>query len=264
MTLVPVLMYHSVGKPRDSRFRHWVVSPSLLAEQLASLTESGYELIGLTEWASRKDKGKCVVLTFDDGYADFREHALPVITSLRARATVYIVTGYVSGQARWLPFEAERSRPIMTWDDLQAVEHCGIEIGSHGHHHIELDAVSPGIAENDVRKSRDALTRRGFSPRSFCYPHGYANRKVRDIVAAAGFTTACIVGRGLADSEHDLLRVRRVAVGHRTTPEALLRSFRGPAVPTAARLREAAQPTWRLTRRLRSITRTSVPVGMGQ
>jgi len=264
MTLTPVLMYHSVGQPRDERFRHWVVSPSLLSDQLSCLAESGYELIGLTEWASRKDDAKCAVLTFDDGYADFTEHALPVLTSLRARATVYVVTGYVGGQARWLPFKAERGRPIMTWEDLQAVEDCGIEIGSHGHHHIELDAVPPGLAENDVRKSRDALTRRGFSPCSFCYPYGYANRKVREIVAAAGFTTACIVGRGLADSEHDLLRVRRVAVGHRTTPETLLRRFHGPAVPAAARLREAAQPTWRLTRRLRSIARTSALSGVGK
>jgi peptidoglycan/xylan/chitin deacetylase (PgdA/CDA1 family) len=264
MTLVPVLMYHSVGQPRDERFRHWVVSPSLLADQLSCLAESGYELIGLTEWAGRRDGAKCAVLTFDDGYADFTEHALPVLTSLRARATVYVVTGYVGGQARWLPFPAERARPIMTWDDLRAVEHCGVEIGSHGHHHIELDAVPPGIAENDVRESREALTRRGFSPRSFCYPYGYANRQVREIVAAAGFTTACIVGRGLADSEQDPLRVRRVAVGHRTTPETLLRRFHGPAVPAAARLREAAQPTWRLTRRLRSIARTSVPSGVGK
>jgi peptidoglycan/xylan/chitin deacetylase (PgdA/CDA1 family) len=264
MTLVPVLMYHSVGQPRDKRFRPWVVSPSLLADQLTCLRESGYELIGLSEWASRKDNAKCAVLTFDDGYADFSEHALPVLTSLGAHATVYVVTGYVGSQARWLPFTAERSRPIMTWDDLRALEYCGIEIGSHGHHHIELDAVPPPVAENDVRKSRDALTRRGFPARSFCYPYGYTDRKVREIVAAAGFTTACIVGRGLADSEHDLLRVRRVAVGHRTTPETLLRCFHGPAVPVAARLREAAQPTWRLTRRLRSIARTSAPSGVGQ
>lgn len=264
MTLVPVLMYHAVGRSSDERFRPWVVPPSLLAEHVACLTEAGYELLGLTEWASRKDDRKCAVLTFDDGYADFMEHARPILTPHRARATVYVVTGHVGGQARWLPFDSERNRPIMTWDDLRALQGCGMEIGSHGHQHIELDAVPHSVAENDVRRSLDALREEGFSPRSFCYPFGYANRRVRDVVARAGFTTACIVGRGLADSEQDLLRIRRLAVDHRTTPEELLRRFDGPAVAPAAKLREAAQPTWRLTRRVRSAARGRMSVGVCQ
>jgi peptidoglycan/xylan/chitin deacetylase (PgdA/CDA1 family) len=151
----------------------------------------------------------------------------------------------------------------MAWDDLRTIRNCGIEVGSHGHQHIELDIVPRSIAETDIRRSRDELTEHGFSPRSFCYPFGYANRRVRDIVAQAGFTTACVVGRGLADSEQDSLRVRRLAVDHRTTPEALLRRFDGPAVPTAARLREVVQPAWRLTRHLRSIVRVPVNPGVG-
>jgi peptidoglycan/xylan/chitin deacetylase (PgdA/CDA1 family) len=255
VTLVPVLMYHAVGEPRDGRFRPWVVSPSLLADHLAVLRESGYELVGLTEWASRPHIPNCAVLTFDDGYSDFIENALPVLTFHGARATVYVVTSYVGHQARWLPFSGERTRPIMAWDDLRAIRRCGMEIGSHGHRHIELDTVSRSVAAADVCRSRDELKEQGFSPTSFCYPFGYASRGVRSIVAQAGFTTACIVGRGLADSEHDLLRVRRLAVDHRTAPEALLRRFHGPAVPVAARLRETAQPAWRLTRHLRSAVR---------
>jgi peptidoglycan/xylan/chitin deacetylase (PgdA/CDA1 family) len=255
MTLTPVLMYHAVGRPADERFRPWVIPPSLLAEHLASIRESGYELIGLSEWALRPDDRKCAVLTFDDGYADFMQHAWPVLASHGARATVYVVTGHVGGQARWLPMKGERRRPIMTWDDLRAIRDSGMEIGSHGHRHVELDTVPSSAARDDVRQSRDVLRQHGFSPQSFCYPFGYANPVVRDIVARAGFTTACVVGRGLADSEQDLLRVRRLAIGHQTTPEMLLRRFRGPAVSPASRLREAAQPAWRLTRRIRSIAR---------
>lgn len=255
MTLAPILTYHAVGRPLDERFRPWVVPSSLLSEHLACMVESGYELIGLTEWASRKNDPKCAVLTFDDGYADFIENAQPILASYKARCTAYVVTGYVGGQAQWLPFKGERSRPIMTWDDLRALQSYGMEIGSHGDRHIELDAVPPSAAENDIQRSRDALRQEGFSPSSFCYPFGYANRKVRDIVARAGFTNACIVGRGLADSEQDMLRVRRLFIDQSITPEELLRRFTGPALTPAARLREAAQPTWRLTRRARSVAR---------
>ncbi|HEV2373509.1 MAG TPA: polysaccharide deacetylase family protein [Streptosporangiaceae bacterium] len=255
MTKVAVLMYHAVGQPLDERFRPWVVPPSLLAEHLSSLGEAGYELVGLTEWAAQRDDRKRVVLTFDDGYADFAENALPVLASHGARATVYVVTGYVGDRARWLPFAGERDRPMMTWGDLETARAHGIEVGSHGHRHIELDAVGSRAAASDIERSRDALTSHGFPPRSFCYPFGYNSRSVRRIVAGAGFTNACVVGRGLTDSGQDLLRVRRLAVDSRTTPEALLRRFGGPAMPVPARLREAAQPTWRLTRRARSMAR---------
>jgi peptidoglycan/xylan/chitin deacetylase (PgdA/CDA1 family) len=255
VTLVPVLMYHAVGRPLDDRFRRWVVSPSLLADHLAAIKDAGYKLIGLSEWAAQTDAHKCVVLTFDDGYADFIDSALPILTANGARATVYVVTGYVGDRARWLPFENERHRPIMGWEDLAMIQESGVEIGSHGHRHVELDSRPAAAAEGDVRQSRQALVERGFAPESFCYPFGYANRTVRDIVARAGFTTACIVGRGLADSEQDLLRIRRVEVDHQTTPLALLRRFHGPAVSASARIRAAAQPTWRQTRRLRAAAR---------
>jgi peptidoglycan/xylan/chitin deacetylase (PgdA/CDA1 family) len=258
MSFTPVLMYHAVGQPLDKAFRPWVVSPSLLAEQLAALAESGYEFVGMTEWASRQEQEKCAVLTFDDGYTDFIENALPILTTRRARATAYIVTGYVGKRARWLPFELERQRPLMGWEDLQAIKQSGIEIGSHGHRHLELDAVPPGIANDDVSQSLAALRENGFSPQSFCYPFGYASRRTREIIARAGFSTSCIVGRGLAEPDGDLLCVRRLFVDHRTSPEALMHRVNGPAFPPAARLRAAAQPTWRLIRRARIGTRSAM------
>lgn len=261
MTVVPVLMYHAVGTAKDARFRPWVIPPSLLADHVALLRETGYEFTGLTEWACGNRAGNCAVLTFDDGYADFADHALPVLADHGARATVYVVTAYVGGQARWLPFAGERDRPMLGWDDLRAIRHAGIEIGSHGHRHIELDAVPATVAESDVRRSRDALTEQGLHPRSFCYPFGYASRRVRNIVARAGFTNACVVGRGLASSEQDVFRVRRLVVDHRTTPELLLRRCLGPEVPATARLRECAQPAWRLARRLRAATAVRVTSG---
>jgi peptidoglycan/xylan/chitin deacetylase (PgdA/CDA1 family) len=261
MTPTPVLMYHAVGRPLDRRFRRWVVSPSLLAEHLSALTEAGYGLVGLTEWAHREEQRPCAVLTFDDGYADFAENALPVLAAHRARATQYVVTAHVGGTASWLPFDAERNRPLMSWADLRLISQSGIEIGSHGHRHIELDVVSPAIAKDDVARSVAALRHHGFAPQSFCYPFGYASRRTRDLVAAAGFSTSCIVGRGLAQPGRDLLRVRRLVIDDRTSPEALLRRMTGAALPPAAMVRAAAQPAWRVARRARTIARVPAKVG---
>ena len=214
MNAVPVLMYHAIGLPRDKRFNPWVVPPSLLAEHLAALVESKFELVGMTEWANRKEQQNgLAVLTFDDGYADFIENALPVLAAYQARVAEYVVTAYVGDRARWLPFEEERRRPLMSWEDLRLIRESGIEIGSHGHRHLELDAVSPSIASDDVSRSIAMLKHNDFSPESFCYPFGYASHKTRDIVARTlEFTTSCVVGRGLAEPDRDLLRVRRLAI----------------------------------------------------
>jgi peptidoglycan/xylan/chitin deacetylase (PgdA/CDA1 family) len=264
MTSTPVLMYHSVGRPSDKRFRPWVVSPSLLAEHVAALAESGYELVGTTEWAKQKEERKYAVLTFDDGYADFVENALPILTAARARATAYVVTAYVGDKARWLPFHREQLRPLMSWEDLRTIRDSGVEVGSHGNRHLELDAVPPRVAEEDILRSLAALQENGFSPQSFCYPFGYASRGTRDIVARAGFSTSCIVGRGLAERRRDLLRIRRLAIDFRTSPEALLRQISGPTLPPAALLRSAAQPAWRVTRRVRSLRRQAVGAGVAE
>lgn len=258
MTSTPVLMYHSVGQPIDKRFSPWVVSPSLLVEHLAALVESGYELVGMTDWASQNPRHKCAVLTFDDGYADFMEHALPILNSYGARATTYVVTAYVGDSARWLPFPCERIRPLMSWEDLRTVRASGVEIGSHGHRHLELDAVSRRVAKDDILQSLALLQQEGFSPQSFCYPYGYASRSTRDIVAQAGFNTSCIVGRGLAAPDCDLLRIRRLAIDNRMSPEALLHRLNGPAIAPMALLRIAAQPGWRIARRVRSIAYRSM------
>lgn len=43
------------------------------------------------------DRDLCV-LTFDDGYADFLEHALPILRAHRAPATLYVATGIAGAQ----------------------------------------------------------------------------------------------------------------------------------------------------------------------
>lgn len=261
MTLVPVLMYHAVTKARDRRFQRWVIPPTLLTEHLDALAQSGYRLVGMSEWAAGDRTEPTVVLTFDDGYYDFCEVVVPILLAAGASATVYVVTGLVGEQATWLPFSGERTRPLMSWDDCRQVAARGIEVGSHSHRHAQLDIASPSSAWTDICASRDALRARGLSPRSFCYPYGYWTRAVRALVGRAGFTTACIVGHGLFDSESDHLSVRRLAVDAGLSPEALLARVRGSEQTVGSRAREQLQPAWRAVRRLSLRVRGSTGTG---
>ena len=251
--LVAVLMYHAVGVPRERRFGKFVVPEALLEEQLLALGEAGYLLGPLTEgFGAAAAEPRRVLLTFDDGYADFAERAAPVLIRIGARATVYVVTGRVGHLATWLPFEAERRRPLMDWTDINALASAGFEIGSHSHSHAALDALAPQDVEGEVTRSRDLIAdKTGRPPTSFCYPNGHHNPRIRAAVKAAGFSSAREVGHGLFPLGGDTMRVRRLMVGPHSSPEALAARVAGPERDLSSHARGLLRPLWRRALRVR-------------
>jgi peptidoglycan/xylan/chitin deacetylase (PgdA/CDA1 family) len=249
--VLPVLMYHAVGQARDPQFGRWVVSPELLAAQLQALDTAGFSLVGLTEALPAAAAGVPVVaLTFDDGYADLLEAAVPVLTAVAARATVYPVTDLVGTTATWLPFPGETTRRLMDWSELGDVAAAGFEIGSHGSTHDELDTLSVEEVRDQLTRSHEVVGARiGRAPTSFCYPHGYHNSTVRRAVAEAGFTNACEVGHGLHSLAGDPLRIRRVMVTPDLTPGQLVARLSGTPREVSSLTREALRVPWRTVRR---------------
>jgi peptidoglycan/xylan/chitin deacetylase (PgdA/CDA1 family) len=252
-----VLTYHAVGPALDRRFATWTVSEAQLSEHLAALQSAGYRLDSLGAALRATDAGEdtsaVVALTFDDGYVDFAERALPALQLAGARSTQFVVTDHVGGTAAWLPYEAEQRRPLMSWDELAQVAAAGTEIGSHGCRHLELDAIPATLAREEVTRSRRDIAERLEAPETFAYPFGYHHSRVRDMVAAAGYRAGCEVGRGLFAAGGDRYRIRRILVDNTVTPERLVARLAGPPQLLADRVREHARPAWRAVRRARRL-----------
>src|SRR5260221_2722996 len=83
-----------------------------------------------------------VVLTFDDGFADFYTNALPVLQQCGSTATLYIATGFIGSTSRWLAREGEATRPMLTWDQVREIDACGIECGGQRYLPSQLDRTS--------------------------------------------------------------------------------------------------------------------------
>lgn len=252
---LPVLLYHAVGTARDRRFKRWVVAPEQLRDQLETVADAGYRLAPLAEAIGLAHDGERVAaVTFDDGYADFLEHAVPILNDVKARATLYAVTGYVGHTAVWLPFRAERGRALLRWDDLRALSARGHEIAPHGHRHRALDTLPPQEAQSEITQSVSVIAEQtGRAASSFAYPFGYHSRNVRMEVAAAGIGLACEVGRGVHRLDGDPLRIRRLLVTPNLDGQALLRAVQGPARPVASQARELVRPWWRAARRAHGV-----------
>jgi len=254
---VPVLMYHAVRAVPDGPLRTLAVPPAVLRAQLGALRQAGYRLVGLTEAVDLAGDAdpppRLVALTFDDGYADFLSDAVPVLAELGARATLYVPAAELGRPARWLGAHAAAFGPLLDWAGLAEVAAAGVEIGNHGLVHHPLDVLPADRRSAEIARGRAELCERlGVPVRSFCYPHGYHSRPVRDAVAAAGHDTACEIGYRHYRPGTDRYAIPRLMPTPDHRPADLLHLVGaggdGRTLPVLAR--RAARPAWRVARRL--------------
>ncbi|MTB82846.1 polysaccharide deacetylase family protein [Nocardioides sp. zg-578] len=248
---LPVLMYHAVGSAMPPRLAELSVPPALLAEQLAALAGAGYELLGLTDALAARGSGRRVVgLTFDDGYRDFLDAAVPVLADLRAGATLYVPSRNIGGTADWLPGSGA-DLPLLDARGIAVVAQLGLEVGSHGAVHVPMDVLPRPVAAAQLGESKAVLEQVVGRPVvSFCYPHGYASPVLRRQVHASGYDNACVIGHRVSPPGEDPTAVSRLLVGPQHDPAAVLDlvAGRGPRSIVPA-LKRAATPAWRATRR---------------
>jgi peptidoglycan/xylan/chitin deacetylase (PgdA/CDA1 family) len=233
--------------------RDLAVPPGLLTEQLGALTDAGYRLVGMSEALDLLDAGsteKLVAVTFDDGYRNFLTAGVPILRKAGAGATLYASVGHLGAQARWLGRWAPDFGPMLTWGELAEVAEAGVEIGNHGLIHHPLDVLPGGQLRREVVRSHQELEQRLQLPvRSFAYPHGYHSRRVRGVVASTGHDNATEVGRRLHTPGEKRFAIPRLqpTPAHRGADlVAMASATRTGVLP---RLKQAAQPGWRMVRR---------------
>ena len=184
---VPILTYHYVRiNPVSSDRLGFALSvtPADFAAQMDWLKESGYHPITAGDLhaylrGARGLPSKPVILTFDDGYADFYTTALPILRAHDFRATAYVVSGFVG----WPNY--------MTAAQVVEADRSGIEIGSHTVNHPNLTNLSSASVRSQLVDSKRLLENLlGHPVTSFCYPSGKVNSMVAWQVADVGYESA--------------------------------------------------------------------------
>jgi peptidoglycan/xylan/chitin deacetylase (PgdA/CDA1 family) len=189
---VTILIYHRVG----ARTPVSVDLPtSLFDEQMAWLAEHT-RVLTMTEAADLLDASTApdearphVVVTFDDGTADFVDEALPVLVRHGVPATYYLATDFLDRQR---PFPDD-GQP-MTWDAAKEMAASGlVEVGSHTHTHALLDRVPATEAADELDRSIAAIEDHlGTTPAHFCYPKALLGSPQNEHEVRLRFRTATI------------------------------------------------------------------------
>lgn len=114
-----IFMLHHVRPPRPDAFqpnRHLEITPAFLREVLAHIRARGIDIVSLDEARRRLVEGdfarRFACFTFDDGYRDNRDHALPVMRAFDAPFTVYVASDFAEGRGRlwWVALERAVAR----------------------------------------------------------------------------------------------------------------------------------------------------------
>lgn len=164
---VVVLLYHRVGE--HSAAREIDLPAALFEEQVAEIADRA---TGLDEALDALDLSlpparDPVVVTFDDGTADFVDDALPILVQHRVPALLYVATAFVT-EGREFP---SGGRPA-SWAALgDAVSTGLVTIGSHTHTHALLDRCDVAHAADELDRSIDEIgAHLGVRTRHFAYP----------------------------------------------------------------------------------------------
>jgi peptidoglycan/xylan/chitin deacetylase (PgdA/CDA1 family) len=195
---VPILMYHEIATRHDTSSR-LAVAPDSFAAQLAHLHEAGFTTLTMSGLASilAEDPARLperpVLITFDDGFADFHGEALPLLGRYGFTATVFVTTGWIA-DARF--GAAGRSPgPMLSWSQIREAAAAGVEIGAHSHQHPQLDQIRSDRLRDELTTSKAVLEDGlGAAVPGLAYPFGYSNARVRRVAREAGYAHACAVG----------------------------------------------------------------------
>ncbi|SOC47736.1 Polysaccharide deacetylase [Blastococcus aggregatus] len=210
-----VLMYHSISPSHGPDPHALRVAPDRLDQQLAHLRRRGLQGVSVAEWLVAVDRGRArrlVALTFDDGYRDFVDHAMPVLDHHGMTSSVYVVTGKLGGRSDW---DQEPSLPLVTADDVRAIAAAGHEVGSHSGTHVRLAGATAAERTAEIADSRRALAEvLGRDVPGFCFPYGSFDEAAVQAVVDAGYDYACVTDDHTRPRRH---AIPRFFVGQKDT-----------------------------------------------
>ena len=157
-----ILFYHRVPARPDSLFPHEPDASSF--DQRMRLVARSFNVLSLGEAVNHLAAGslppRALVITFDDGYADNAEVALPILRRHGLTATFFVATGFLDGGRMWNDSVIEcvraTTKPAL---DLEAFGLGRLSLTDAGDRRAAIEQLLPRIKYLTLAQREEAIVR---------------------------------------------------------------------------------------------------------
>lgn len=178
-TTLVIITYHSIKSEKAAKFEKQMVKLLKLGQPVSA--ESN-----LTKVAG----GNYIAVTFDDGFQNVLQNALPVLVAKSIPATFFIATGYLGKKPGWIfdPKNPNADEVLLTEEQLIGLPDNLITIGSHTVTHLHLDDVDEDVVVKEIfdsKKRLEEILHRQIT--SISVPYGTFNQKFTGSFKKVGY-----------------------------------------------------------------------------
>ena len=207
---VPVYTYHDIIASRSQKGAVWFdCTVAEFEAQLRFLAAKGARPVTLAQLQEHLTLGtrlppRAVVLTFDDNYQGFYDHAYPLLKRYGYPAAVFVHTDYVGVKTG--------DHPKMDWDELLQLDREGlVTIGAHTRSHpADLAKLSVEEQDRELKGSKEVLEERLGHPVNFqSYANGKGNAVTFERARRAGYTLGFLEFWGPVEQSPGILQLNR-------------------------------------------------------
>jgi peptidoglycan/xylan/chitin deacetylase (PgdA/CDA1 family) len=198
-----VFCYHSIHPTKSFS----TVTPELFERHIEWLKEH-CDIIPFQraiEVAASPPDRPAVSITFDDGYSDNYDYALPVLCKHEVKATFFLTVGLMERDPAVVdrfqglrPMTSHGDIRPLEWSQVREMEAAGMSFGAHTYSHPNLALLNPDAAMRELKVSKDIMEQRlchGIT--TMAYPFGKPRRhftsETLDLVSKAGYQHAAAV-----------------------------------------------------------------------
>ena len=243
---IPILMYHGINsdpEPSVPGYYRLNTPPAVFRSHLRALHEGGYKTVllrdiaktfarggdsapGVSElttqpgakiqshpgMANGKASSKTAVITFDDGFEDFRAVAWPILQEFGFTATMFLPTAFIGQERRMF-----KGRACLTWDEVRRLNDEGVEFGSHTVNHPKLWQLDNASLEQEMTDSRREIEQEiGVRVASFAHPYAFPFtdkpyvRRFKAAASRAGYQCTVTTSLGRVRPSDDAFALKRL------------------------------------------------------
>jgi peptidoglycan/xylan/chitin deacetylase (PgdA/CDA1 family) len=205
-------MYHYVSElpPQADRYRiDLTVTPADFDAQLAWLAQNGYHTITLYDLYNHLAAGyplpdKPIILTFDDGYTDAYDIAMPLLQKYGFAGTFFILTG---------PADFGGGGQYLDWNQIVAMSSAGMDIELHSREHYDLRNRSNDFLVYQLLGGKQSIEAHTQKPVHWlAYPSGRYDAAVIRVLKSADFWGAVTTQPGQTHTTAGLFELPRIRI----------------------------------------------------